>query len=203
MFCKHCGSKLDDGTNFCPNCGADLRENRFDKAVNDISNKVDSFSQKVDSQVDAAIDGVQKDMGNNSHNGEYERLTTDRSLLAYVLLTLITCGIYGYYFIYKLAKDINVACADDGERTPGLATYIIFSFLTCGFYDLYWEYKIANRIADNGPKYDISFSENGSSVLLWRIFGSLICLIGTFVGVNILITNANRICKAYNDKHNV
>lgn len=25
MFCKYCGSELEKETNFCPNCGADLR----------------------------------------------------------------------------------------------------------------------------------------------------------------------------------
>ena len=34
-------------------------------------------------------------------------LKTDRSLVSYILLSIITCGIYSYYFIYKMAYDVN------------------------------------------------------------------------------------------------
>ncbi len=204
MYCKNCGKQIDDNASFCPNCGADLRENNFSKTMNNVSDKVDDFSKKIDTQVDSTIDDMKNDLGGNNKNGSaMTKLTTDRSLVAYILLTLITCGIYGYYFIYNLAKEINIACADDSERTPGLASYIIFSFLTCGFYSIYWEYKIANRIAANASRYGLVIEENGTAVVLWRIFGALICVLGTFVGTNILIRNANRICHAYNKKYNL
>lgn len=45
------------------------------------------------------------------------RLKEDRSLVTYILLSLVTCGIYGYYFIYKLAEEVNIACEGDGEQT--------------------------------------------------------------------------------------
>lgn len=48
------------------------------------------------------------------------RLKEDRSLVTYILLSLVTCGIYGYYFIYKLAEEVNIACEGDGEQTSGL-----------------------------------------------------------------------------------
>lgn len=203
MFCKRCGKEVSNDASFCEYCGEKLKGNSFESTVNDIASKVDDFSKKVDGQVESAINNVKSDLNENVKSGEKQKLTTDRSIVAYVLLTIITCGIYGYYFIYNLAKEINVACEGDDERTPGLASYIIFSFLTCGFYSLYWEYKIANRIAANGSRYGLHIEENGSSVLLWRIFGCFICMLGTFVGTNILITNANRICAAYNQKYNL
>lgn len=34
-------------------------------------------------------------------------------------LSIVTCGIYSYYFLYCLARDINVWDAmDDGDSTP-------------------------------------------------------------------------------------
>ena len=40
--------------------------------------------------------------------------------------------------------------------------------------------------------------ENGTTVLLWLIFGSFLCGIGAFVAMHILIKNTNAICNAYN-----
>ncbi|MBP3200067.1 MAG: DUF4234 domain-containing protein [Lachnospiraceae bacterium] len=129
------------------------------------------------------------------------RLKTERSLILYILLSIATFGLYGYYFIYSVAKDVNVVCKDDEEKTPGLIIYLLLSFLTLGIYSLYWEYKVGNRIQKNAVKYDITIVENGSSILLWRVFGLLICGIGTFIGTNILIKNTNAICSAYNKKY--
>ena len=88
------------------------------------------------------------------------KIKTDRSLVMYILLTIVTCGIYGYYFIYKLADDLNEMCKDDGEKTGGLIAYILLSIITCNFYQLYWMYKIGNRLYNNGPKFGVKVDEN-------------------------------------------
>ena len=129
-----------------------------------------------------------------------QRLQTDRSLVMYILLSIVTCGIYAYYFIWKLASDVNVACEGDGKKTPGLVTYILLSIVTCGIYSYYWMYSIGNRLQENAPRYGMSFSENGTTILMWQIFGMLLCCLGPFFAMNILITNTNRICLAYNQK---
>ena len=67
-----------------------------------------------------------------------QRIQTDRSLVMYILLSIITCGIYGYYFIYKLAVDVNEMCKSDGDSTPGLLAFILLSLITCGLYAYYW-----------------------------------------------------------------
>ena len=129
------------------------------------------------------------------------RIKTDRSLVAYILLSVITCGLYGFYFIYKLADDINEMCEGDGSRTGGLLAYIILSYITCGFYSLYWLYKIANRLQTNAPRYGIQFSENGVHILLWYIIGIFVCAIGPFVADYIIIKNTNQLAMAYNAKN--
>ena len=203
MFCKNCGAEFGDGSKFCPQCGS--RVDSIQDKIDKLSDKVDDISKTLDKQVDSAIDDVRNSInGNNTSNNQYSsnaKLNTNRSLVAYILLTIITCGIYGFYFVYSLAHDVNIACHNDGERTPGLATYLILSFITCGFYSLYWEYKVVNRIYNNQKQYNLNIVENGTTVLMWRLFGALICWLGTYVGINILINNANMICKAYNEKY--
>ena len=121
-----------------------------------------------------------------------------RRLLGYILLSIITCGIYSYYFIYSVAKDVNIACDGDGEETGGLLTFILLSIITCGISSWIWEYKLGNRLAANANRYGLSFQENGTTILLWQIFGAFVCGIGPFIAMYIIIKNTNSICMAYN-----
>lgn len=131
------------------------------------------------------------------------RLKADRSLLVYILLNLITCGIYGWYFLYALARDVNAVCAGDGKTTPGLVKLILLSFITCGIYTFFWYYSLGNRLAANAPRYGLSFQENGTTVLLWMVLGSMLCGIGPFIAMHIIIKNTNDLCGAYNYQHGV
>lgn len=127
-------------------------------------------------------------------------LKTDRSLVLYILLGFLTCGIYQLYVFYTIMRDVNVACDGDGKHTPGLLEFILFGILTCGIYDLYWFYSVGNRLADNAPRYGLRFQENGTTLLLWMLIGSLLCFIGSYVGIYFLLNNVNAICNAYNQQ---
>ena len=127
-------------------------------------------------------------------------LKTDRSLVLYILLGFLTCGIYQLYVFYTIMRDVNVACDGDGRHTPGLLEFILFGILTCGIYDLYWFYSVGNRLADNAPRYGLHFQENGTTILLWMLIGSLLCFIGSYVGIYFLLNNVNAICSAYNQQ---
>lgn len=131
------------------------------------------------------------------------RLKADRSLIAYILLTIITCGIYSWYFIYALARDVNAACAGDGKSTAGLIKLVLLSMITCGFYGIYWYYSLGNRLAANAPRYGLNFQENGTTVLLWYLVGVLACGIGPLVAMHIIIKNTNALCGAYNYQHGI
>lgn len=127
-------------------------------------------------------------------------LKTDRSLVLYILLDFLTCSIYPMYVIYTIIRDVNVVCDGDGKHTPGLLEFILFGILTCGIYDLYWFYSIGNRLADNAPRYGLRFQENGTTLLLWLLIGSLLCFVGKYVGIYFLLNNVNAICNAYNQQ---
>lgn len=126
-------------------------------------------------------------------------LKTNRGILSYILLGIITCGIYDLYWIYATARDVNIACAGDGKHTGGLAAYFFFGILTCGIYDIYWWYALADRTQAVGiTRYNLYMQHGGGSVLAWVLFGWLICGIGEFIGMNHAIQNVNMVCLAYN-----
>ena len=49
----------------------------------------------------------------------------DRALWKYIVFGFLTCGIYNFYFIYKMAQDVNEMCADDGKKTSGLVVFCL------------------------------------------------------------------------------
>ena len=190
MFCSNCGMEVPDGANVCPNCGQQLSPN--------VDDTIKQGAQDTFNQAEQGIRSEFQSMGNAVNNIQPAMLRTDRSLIIYILLSIITCGIYSYFFIYSIAQDVNRACDGDGNNTSGLAAFIILSFITCGFYAIYWEYAIANRLAENAPRYGMNFTENGTTVVMWHLVGWVICGIGPFIAMNIIIKNTNRICEGYN-----
>lgn len=197
MFCPKCGKQVDDNAKFCPSCGEPLSMGKK------VQNAADDVFNRAEQGIGSAINDV-RDTINNSQNynnpnyGAGQKVKDDRDLLVFILLSIITCGIYGYFFVYQLARDMNIVCAGDGEKTPGLAEFIILSIITCGIYSWYWYFKLGNRIAANGPRYGITFQENGTSILVWLLIGNLFCGIGTYIAMYFLIKNSNAMFREYN-----
>jgi hypothetical protein len=130
-----------------------------------------------------------------------QRLRTDYSLLAYILLGMVTCGIYPLYIIHCIAQDMNITGDGDGEHTNGLLMLILLSTITCGIYGwIYW-YKFGNRQAHTAPRYGMAFQENGTTVLLWMVLGSMLFGVGPFIAMYILLRNTNALNAAYNQRN--
>lgn len=125
-----------------------------------------------------------------------------RNLGMYILLNFVTCGIYSFFFLYELIKDMNKVCEGDGEETQGLLMFILLSIITCGIYSWYWYYKLGNRQAANGARYNINISENGTTILVWMLIGGLIAGLGYWVAMYMIIKNMNALAYAYNNKMN-
>ena len=123
-----------------------------------------------------------------------------RSLLTMLLLSFITCGIYGIIFWYSYSDDMNKVCNGDGKQTQNYLIVILLSIVTCGIYYWIWMYGVGNRLQENAPRYGMTFSENGSTVLLWMIFVSFLCFIGSFYAMYILIKNMNFLADRYNQQ---
>lgn len=196
MFCKNCGQQIPDQDGYCPNCGTHNTVNDARSFSQQAKNAANDAFESTNQGLNNAFDDVKQTFQGTRPSGG--PLRTDRSLAVYIILSIITLGLYSYYFIYRIAQDMNEACKGDGETTGGLATFIILSFVTCGFYSLYWEYKLGNRLANNAPRYGLSFQENGTTVLLWYLVGMFVCGIGPFVAMYIIIKNCNLLFGGYN-----
>lgn len=170
-----------------------------DMVEENLKNSIDFYKNEVSNLTNKESKNAQVGNVPNAQNVNAPKLLkTNRSLIAYIFLSAITCGIYGLLFFDELSRAANTICEGDGEHTPGLLKYILFTLLTCGIYTFVWDYKLGNRLAANAPRYNQHISETGSTILMWRIFGVLLCGIGVFVAFHIELKNLNMLSTEYN-----
>lgn len=118
MFCANCGAQVPDGTKFCPSCGKPCSTGeKVKQAAEDVFNKSE---QELGNAFEDVKQNFQGGTGSTPPPYSGGRLKEDRSLVTYILLSLVTCGIYGYYFIYKLAEEVNIACEVMASRLQDL-----------------------------------------------------------------------------------
>ena len=62
----------------------------------------------------------------------------NRSFWVYLLLSIVTCGLYSIYFWYVYVEDLNTIFYGDGEDSPNYIIVLLLSWVTCGIYGVYW-----------------------------------------------------------------
>lgn len=85
----------------------------------------------------------------------------ERNLVLGIIFSIITCGIYGIYWIYEVNNDVNTLANEPGATSGGYV--ILFSLITCGIYGIYWAYKMGER-CDR-----IKGAGNGSTNILYLV----------------------------------
>ncbi|TYQ18027.1 UNVERIFIED_CONTAM: uncharacterized protein DUF4234 [Acetivibrio alkalicellulosi] len=92
----------------------------------------------------------------------------NRSVGTSILLTIITCNFYGFYWIYKLTDEIT----DYNGENASAGTELLLSIVTCGIYGIYWNYKMGKRIYQAQSNTDgVTASDDSVLYLLLAIFG--------------------------------
>lgn len=190
MECPVCGMTIEESCVVCPGCGTAL--------TGTVRRHYDLDFTEAEQNLAEDFRQIKKNYADSKGIPRGPRLNTERSLLLFVLLSLITLGLYGMWFIYQMSEDVNLACEGDGSYTSGFVPFLILSYVTLFIYVFFWCYKLGNRLHDNASRYGLQFKDTGSSILLWGTAGILLLLIGPFVAMYKLIRNTNQLCKAYN-----
>lgn len=127
------------------------------------------------------------------------QLKTNRGLLKYILLSLITFNIYSLVVMSEISSDINfIASRYDKKKTMNfLLIFYIFSWLTFGIAALVWSHRLCNRIGSELVRRGIPYTFNAKTFWLWGMLGSLI-LVGPFVFMHKLLKSMNLLCQDYN-----
>ena len=100
-------------------------------------------------------------------------LILPRSIALAIILSIITCGIYAFYWMYKINEELN-QLAGNYQATSGGAV-VLFDIITCGIYGIYWAYKMGQNCGRlNGD------SSSGILYLLLALFGFQIINLALF-----------------------
>lgn len=92
----------------------------------------------------------------------------ERNIVVQILLSLVTCGIYGIYWYITLTDDA-AAKAEDPDFS-GVKAFL-FTIITCGIYGIYWYYKMGKTMYTAGQKNGVEISDNAVLYLLLGLFG--------------------------------
>ncbi|MBR3249076.1 MAG: DUF4234 domain-containing protein [Clostridia bacterium] len=92
----------------------------------------------------------------------------ERNIVVAILLSIITCGIYGIYWFITMTDDVGKA-NEDPDFT-GVKAFL-FALITCGIYGIYWNYKIGKEMYEANQKRGINTSDNSVLYLILSIFG--------------------------------
>lgn len=117
----------------------------------------------------------------------------ERSFGKYIIFSILTLGIYKFYFYYCLGRDINTLCEGDGQESPNYVVATIVGGATLGLYMKYWIYQQGQRLHVNAPRFDYKMLQTGWDVLAM----SIIPFAGIFSSL-VLIQNVNKMAEAYN-----
>lgn len=128
-------------------------------------------------------------------------LKTKRSLLKYILLGLITFGIYDLWQMSEVSTSINlIATKRDGRKTMHyLLMFFLVGWLTLGIGWFVWGHNLSDRVGNELAARRIGYSFGAADFWLWNILGSLI-IVGPFIYTHKLLTAMNMLSADYNQR---
>ena len=89
-----------------------------------------------------------------------------RSIGICILLSIITCGIYGIYWMYLLVKNTR-SIQKNTDNCKGEMLCLIF----VPFYSLYWWYTRGEKVRQGFAEHDYNATGGGVVYLVLAIFG--------------------------------
>lgn len=100
-----------------------------------------------------------------------------RSVGLCIVLSIVTCGIYGIYWLYCIHEDVMTVCGRPMSVSGGMV--ILLTIVTCGIYGIYWAYKMGQFLdaakgvpgGNSGVLY-LVLSIFGFSIIAWALMQS-------------------------------
>lgn len=129
------------------------------------------------------------------------QLKTNRGLLKFILLSIVTLGIYALVYFSSISTDINIiASRYDGKKTTHFCLMaFILAPITLTIYMFVWYHKLSARIGSELQRRGIDYHFSAADFWLWDILGSLI-LVGPFIYIHKLSKAMNLLAENYNQK---
>ncbi|MCR5445535.1 MAG: DUF4234 domain-containing protein [Bacteroidales bacterium] len=128
-------------------------------------------------------------------------LRTNRSMWKFVLLSLVTLGIYSIVCLSHVSTEINkVAGPYDQKKTMHYClVFFIFSWLTLGIFPLIWWSMLCSRMGKELTRRGIDYKFGAGTYWGWGFFGTLI-VVGPFVFYHKFFKAMNQLNADYNER---
>ena len=172
-FCFKCGKELDDSAVFCSGCGASQQLNTTsttdDNVNTNTNNDTTTTTQQQPTQTTSNEQTTYTTNTQSNTNGYTRSLVKNRSIALSIILSIITCGIYGLFWYAFMVDDANKVSGEYDSTSGGLT--ILYSLLTCGLYKIYWSYKVGKQLYNAGLNYGKDISDNSILYLILSLFG--------------------------------
>jgi hypothetical protein len=126
---------------------------------------------------------------------------TNRSLLKYILLGIITLGIYDLVVMTETTNSVNtIVSRYDGRRSMHfLLMFFLFGWLSCGIAWFVWFHRISNRVGNELQRRGYPRLLSASDYWLWYVLGSII-IVGPFIYLFKMFAAVNTLANDYNQR---
>ena len=127
------------------------------------------------------------------------QLNTTRGLLKFILLSIVTLGIYSIVYHSSISESINLAASRyDGRKTMHYCLlFFIIAPITLGIGMIVWFHKVSARIGNELARRGLNYSFGAGTFWGWFFLGSFI-IVGPFIYYHKLSKAMNLICADYN-----
>ena len=201
MFCTKCGAQSSGNEKFCTKCGAPLETFSSNFSSADPNTERTQFQNSMPN----AWSGQPGNPGQAAYANPYmnakpvAQLKTNRGLLKFILLSIVTLGIYMIVYFSSISGDINViASRYDGKKTMHYCLlFFLVSPITCGIATFVWYHKISSRIGAELQRRGIQYRFGAADYWLWNILGTII-LVGPFIYIYKLSKAMNLLANHFN-----
>lgn len=93
-----------------------------------------------------------------------------KNLALYIILSIVTCGIFGLVWLAMLANDLRTMSNDESKMSGGMV--VLLTIVTCGIYGWIWYYQAGETLNDIKASRGITTDQSSGVIyLILAIFG--------------------------------
>lgn len=128
MICTKCGYTQEDATDFCPKCGSPMQENAQQTNYNQQMNYSQQYGYNQQN-------GYNQQYGYNQQNGYGQPggysfpPIRQKNIALCVVLSIVTCGIYLIYWMYKAGEKVAIIRRANGMQADS-STGVLYLVLS-------------------------------------------------------------------------